>query len=173
MKNQYMESFIPFGIGTSFMLILIVLLGLGALVGYLIGDRPPFNQLGGIGLLTVFLVVFVGPLIYNRTTSRFESGRTVLDKCDGMGLIQGLRGALFRLIVYEDGLEIRAFYHRYFIPYSHINHLDIEEGLLRHRLNIETDLEGLPQYLVANDKKFLALFRLIETKVRTGGAWPA
>ena len=173
MKNQYVESFLPFGIGASFALILGGLLGLGALLGYLIGEQPPFNQLGGIVLLIIFLAVFVGPLIYNKKASSFEHGRTVVDKYDGMGLIQGLRGAFFRLIAYEDGLEIRAFYHCYFIPYNHIRRFDIDEGLLRHRLNIETGLEGVPEYLAASDKKFLNLLRLIETKVQTGGARPA
>ena len=173
MKNQYVESFLPFGIGASFALILGGLLGLGALIGYLIGDQPPFNQLGGIVLLIIFLAVFVGPLIYNKKASNFEPGRTVVDKYDGMGLIQGLRGAFFRLIVYQDGLEIRAFYHCYFIPFSHIRHIEIKESFLSHRLNIETGLEGVPEYLAASDRKFLTVLRLIETKVQTGGARPA
>ncbi len=40
-------------------------------------------------------------------------------------------------LVYEEGFEIRAFYHRYFIPFDNIVSVAIERTLLSNRINIK------------------------------------
>jgi uncharacterized membrane protein len=119
MHREYSDSIFPFGIGASFIISLVGLLLAGSLIGVFLGPllvQKGFEQGGGIILLIIVLVIIVGPIIYNKRISRFEKEKTVLKVIDHFGMIQGLRGAFIRLLLYEEGLEIRAFYHRYFIP---------------------------------------------------------
>ena len=165
MNKKYSDSLIPVGIGTSFFSALVIMLSAGAMVGFLLGDKHNFQQLGGVFLLIIFLVLLVGPILYNRKKSRFEEERSILDIYDGIGIIQGLRGALFRLIIYEEGFEIRAFYHRYYIPFERIKKVSIEEGYINKRLNFVTGIVGAPDYIVSSNKIIQALAFLIEKKV--------
>jgi len=165
-ENKYSDSLIPFGIGTSFFLILVMLLLAGSTVGYFLKDYETFPQSGGIILLIIFVFLLLLPVPYNRRKSPFEKNRVVLGKYDGIGVIQGLRGALFRLIVYEEGIEIRAFYHRYYIPYETIKKVIIEDRYFSKRLTIDTEIAGVPDYIVASDKKFAELAYIIEKKIR-------
>lgn len=167
MGNKYSDALIPFGIGTSFFLLLIILLSAGAGVGYLLKDYPIFPQSGGIILLIIFMVLLLIPVFYNKRKSPFEQNRVVLVKYDGIGTIQGLRGALFRIILYEDGIEVRAFYHRYHIPFDKIQEIHTESGYTSKKLNIVTGIAGVPDYIVSSDKKFWALADQIAARVKT------
>lgn len=128
---------------------------------------------GGIVLLIIFLIVFAGPRVYNSRASRFEKGRAVLDTLDDLGVVQGLRGAFFRLLLYDDGLEIRAFYHRYFIPFAEIDGIALEKGLLHTRLHIATGIAGVPRCVTATDTKLVDLARRIEDGIRSQKALAA
>ncbi len=164
MDKEYSDSSIPMSIGTSFVLALVVMLSAGAAAGFLLKGQDDVPQLGGFVLLLIFMVLIVGPVLYNKKPSRFEKQRSPLFRMDGIGILQGLRGALFRLILYDEGFEIRAFYHRYFIPFAGIKKFSIEKGYVSTRINFETGLAGVPDYLTASDSKFDELARLIEKK---------
>jgi hypothetical protein len=167
MNKEYSDSIIPIGIGASFVSALVMMLSASAIVGFLLREKINFPQLGGVFLLIIFSVLLIGPILYNRKKSRFEQGRSVLNRYDGIGIVQGLRGALFRLLVYEKGIEIRAFYHRYYIPFNKINRASIEEGYFNNRLNIVTGIDGVPDYIVSSGKEFLSLAFLIEKKAKS------
>jgi len=167
MKNKYSDSLVPFGIGTSFFLLLTLLMSAGAGAGYLLRDYPVFLQAGGIILLIIFVTLVLVPVLYNKRKSSFERNRVVLARYDGIGTIQGLRGAMFRIILYEDGIEVRAFYHRYYIPFEKIKKITIVEGHVSKRLEIETGIAGVPDTIVAADKKFWALVDQIAARVKT------
>ena len=165
MDKRYSDSLFPTGIGASFFSALVIMLSAGAIVGFFWGDRHHFEQPGGVFLLTIFLVLLAGPILYNKKKSRFELKRSVLDTHDGIGTIQGLRGAMFRLIIYGEGFEIRAFYHRYYIPFESIEKVSIEKGYISQRLNFMNAIDGAPDYIIASGQKFQDLASLIEKKV--------
>lgn len=167
MNKEYSDSIFPMGLGASFISTLVVMLSASAILGLFLSDKIDFPQLGGVFLLIIFLVLLVGPIFYNRKESRFERERFVLKRHDGIGILQGLRGALFRLLVYEKGIEIRAFYHRYYIPFDRINSASIEEGYFNCRLNIVTGIDGIPDYIVSTGKQFLSLAFLIAEKAKS------
>ena len=157
MDKKYSDSLLPLGIGGSFFAMLVLMLLAGTLVGVLLGDLQEYTQLGGVVLLVIFVVLLIGPMLYNRKRSIFEQERSVIDVFDGFGTLQGLRGAFFRLIIYNEGIEIRAFYHRYFIPFEKIKQVSIEKGLIGHRINFVTEIIGIPDYLASSDQKFQAV----------------
>ncbi|MGD8366115.1 MAG: hypothetical protein PVG78_00620 [Desulfobacterales bacterium] len=176
MNRQYPDSLFPFGIGASFVATLLVLLLGGALAGLVFEPflaRKGFEQGGGILLLVIVLVILVGPIFYNRRMSRFERGRTPLVVIDYLGIIQGLRGAFIRLLLYDEGLEIRAFYHRYYIPFDKIDAVSIERIRIGKRLAIKTPIPGAPKYLTVPEKDLLDLTREIQDKISANKACSA
>ena len=94
--------------------------------------------------------------------SPFQRDKTILITYDGIGTMQGLRGALFRLILYEEGIEIRAFYHRYYIPFEKIKNIVIEKGYISKTFNIDSEIKGVPKTIVSVDKKFWEFAEKIE-----------
>jgi hypothetical protein len=169
MKREYSDSFFPCGIGASFIITLLALMLGGLLLGVFLGpflEQKNFKQGGGIILLVTILVIVVGPIFYNKLVSRFERERTPLKIIDHFGIIQGLRGAFIRLLLYEEGFEIRAFYHRYFIPFDKIDSVSIERILLSNRINIKTTIKGAPEFLTLPDKQQSDLAIIIRNKIR-------
>lgn len=125
------------------------------------------EQGGGIILLISILVLLVGPIFYNKRVSRFERERTPVKTIDHFGIIQGLRGAFIRLLLYDDGLEIRAYYHRYYIPFEKIDGVSIERILLSgRRINIKTIIKGAPGWLTLPDEQLSDLASIIQNKIR-------
>jgi hypothetical protein len=141
----------------------------GALAGVLLGpflEQKNFKQGGGIILLVIILVIVVGPLIYNNRISRFERKRIPLKIIDHFGIIQGLRRVFIRLILYDEGIEIRAFYHRYYIPFEVIDGVSIERMLFCNRINIKTIIASVPRFLTLPDKQLSDLTSIIQNKIR-------
>jgi hypothetical protein len=167
MDKNYSDSLIPLGIGASFFLGLVLLLILGTIAGLILADRVDIQQPGGVTLIAIFLILLIGPMLFIRRPSRFQAGRAVRAQFDGIGTIQGLRGALFRLLVYDDGIEIRAFYHRYYIPFEKIKSVTIEEGYFSKRLSIMSDIVGVPDYIRSAQKEFWPLAAQIEKMVKS------
>lgn len=124
-----------------------------------------FKQGGGIILIIIVLVIIVGPIIYNKKISRFEKERTPLKIIDHFGIIQGLRGTFIRLLLYEEGLEIRAFYHRYYIPFDKIIGVSINKLLFEKRISIKTTITGMPEFLTLPEKKLSDLDSIIQNKI--------
>ncbi len=140
-ETTYKDSPFSFGVGGTFVLLLAVPLGLVAAAA----------GLGGLEYVAyafppVFLVVFCAPIAYNYVSSRFEDGRTRLASYTGGGSIFMFNASwpFFRLLVYEDGVEVRVEYHRFFIPYASMGELPIKAGFFTRGLLIASDLEGVP-----------------------------
>jgi hypothetical protein len=168
MDRDLSDALFPFGIGASFVITLLALMLLGSVVGFLLAPflaQEGFVHGGGIVLLVIFLVTIVFPIAYNRRISRFERQRTPLCTMDHFGTIHGLRGTFIRLLVYDDGLEIRAFYHRYFIPFDRIEDASIERLVFGKRLAIKTSLKGAPEFLALPDKELSDLVSTIKRKL--------
>ena len=116
-------------------------------------------------MLIIFVALLLAPLLYNRMKSPFQQDKTILNTYDGIGTMQGLRGALFRLILYKEGIEIRAFYHRYYIPFKKIKNIVIEKGYISKTFNIDSEIKGVAKYIVSIDKKFWEFAEKIEQKM--------
>jgi len=169
MNREYSDSLFPFGIGASFIITLLALLLGGSLVSIFLEPflvQKGFEQGGGIILLIIILVIVVCPIIYNKRVSCFERQRTPLKIIDHFGIIQGLRGAFIKLLLYEEGLEIRAFYHRYYIPFDKIDSVSIERLLFCKRININTQIKGVPEFLTLPNKQLSELSYIIQNKIR-------
>lgn len=169
MNHKYSDSLFPWGIGSSFVITLLALMLGGVLVGVFLGtylEQKNFKQGGGIILLVMILTIVVGPMIYNKRVSRFEREKNPLEIIDHFGIIQGLRGAFIRLLLYEEGLEIRAFYHRYYIPFKKIDGVSIEKILFCDRITIKSKIDGVPEFLTLPDKKLSDLASIIQNKIR-------
>ena len=166
MNRKYSDSLLPWGIGASFVFTLLALIAAGALAGFVINSYlNNFRQGGGIILLIIILVIVVGPIIYNKKVSRFEIERTPLKIIDHFGVIQGLRGAFIRLIVYDGGIEIRAFYHRYLIPFKMIESVSIERIFFCNGISIKTQIEGVPGFLTLPDEQLSDMASIIQNKI--------
>jgi hypothetical protein len=166
MKTKYSDSLIPLGIGTSFISLLIAILSIGAITGLYFEGKHSIKQLGGVPLLFAFLTLLVGPLLYNRKRSRFEKENKIDDTFEVFGTIQGLRGTFITFLIYEEGIEIRAFYHRYYLPFKDIISISTDEGCISTRLNIVTEIDGVPEYIVSSGKQFLYLVSCIKRKFK-------
>lgn len=168
-NRENIDSVFPWGIGVSFIVTLLALMLGGVSVGVFLRPflkQKNFEQGGGIILLVIIIAIMVGPMIYNKRISRFERQRAPLETVDYFGLIQGLRGAFIRLLIYEEGLEIRAFYHRYYIPFDKIEGVSIESILFSDRINIETAIRGVPEFLTLPDSRQSDLASIIQNKIR-------
>ena len=168
MNQKYSDSMFPWGIGASFVISFITLMLLGVFGGVFWGSYIESNgikQGGGLILLVAILVILVGPMIDNKRVSRFERGKKPIEIIDHFGIIQGLRGAFIRLLMYDDGIEIRAFYHRYYIPFVKINGVSIEKLLFSNRINIKTKIDGVPEFMTLPDKQLSDLASIIENKI--------
>jgi len=166
MNRKYSDSLFPWGIGASFVIFLLALIAGGFLAGtFLDPYLKNFKQGGGIILLVIILVIVVGPLLYNKKASRFERERTPLKIIDHFGVIQGLRGASIRLLLYDEGVEIRAFYHRYYIPFEMIEGVSIERIFFCKGISIKTTIKDMPGFLTLPDKDLSDLFKAIQNKL--------
>jgi hypothetical protein len=118
---------------------------------------PVFALLFG----AMFLVLFVGPALYNRKPSSFEQARTVLASYTGGGSLMLFNGSwpFFRLLVYDDGVEVRVMFHRFFIPYDKME--DLPDKIRFFSLGgilFKSDLPGVPsriRFHGRNSKKIL------------------
>jgi hypothetical protein len=99
----------------------------------------------------VFPLSLLGPILYNRKTTPFEQIRKPIQTVTGGGRVSQFRGSnwpFYRLLVYSDGLEIRAFFHAFFIPYDEITDIDVIRSaipLATPSLSVECDLPGVPR----------------------------
>ena len=115
-------------------------------------------------ILVIYLALFISlsealPFIYNLVSSPLERDRNIIRTFIGGGYPpQHYRGSvswpLHRLLVYEDGLEIRVKFHCFFIPFDKMIKLSMvwpTDGMVMKRdtrLKIESDLPGVPKRLI-------------------------
>ena len=96
--------------------------------------------------LPAFFIMFFGPIIYNTFPSSFQKERSIVRSFTGGGSISLFHGywPFFKLMVYHDGLEVRAMFHRYFIPYENMDDIPGKVGFFNRGLLIKSNLPDVP-----------------------------
>jgi hypothetical protein len=140
-QDNYCHALLPFGVHTTFFVVLATGMVLIILVGHFVE---------GIGMhgvfLPMFLVIFFGPILYNYIPSPFQKQRRAVNVATGGGSIFLLNGSwpFFRLLIYPDGIEIRFFLHAWFIPYTRLESVTLNRSFLTKALLIRSDLPKVP-----------------------------
>jgi len=139
--HTYKDALFPFGIGGTFVLLVGGLLITVFTVGKYLGE-----SMMSVIFLAGFAFAFFGPMIYNRLPSPFEKNRQFIASYTGGGSVLLFHGTwpFFRLIVYEDGLEVRVMFHRFFIPYEHMEDIPEKVGFFSRGILIKSNLPGVP-----------------------------
>ncbi len=139
----YKDALLPFGVIGTFALMLAAAMGILFLAMKAV---PP--QVMPLVFFPVFLTLFFGPALYNRMQSPFElqAGRKLIESCTGGGSIFLFNGSwpFFRLLVYQDGIELRVMLHRFFIPYDKLQDVPESGGFFSRGLLLRSDLPGVP-----------------------------
>lgn len=140
---KFKDSPAPFGIfGTLFLLIAILLCIIMIALKYMGPQAMSFI------FFPMFLLAFIGPALYNRAQSPFEieRGRTFIASYTGGGSIFLFGGSwpFFRLLVYQDGVEIRVMFQRYFIPYDKMDDIPDKIGFFNRGILFKSNLADVP-----------------------------
>ena len=140
-QDRYCHALLPFGVHLTF----FAVLGGGMLAAFLVSHFVEGIEMHGL-FLPVFLVIFVGPILFNYIPSPFQKQRKVLAQVTGGGSIYMLNGTwpFFRLLIYADGIEIRFFLHAWFIPYTRLESISLNRLFLSRALLICSDLPRVP-----------------------------
>ncbi len=149
-SDEHQYWFSPFGVNdTKHVLFVVVLIWVAITyaVSYVIGERiAGVVGVGGFGFL------LLAPGLYSGIRSPFEERRKLVSSFAGLGWFsttpyQWLRECVpfMRILIYEDGVEVRANFCCYFIPYNLMIRRGPKTGWLRVRgLSIESELPGVP-----------------------------
>jgi hypothetical protein len=140
-QTKYRDALLPFGIFGTFAFIAGIPLLLIFILERYFGPWV-FPYL----FMPTFVLIFFGPLVYNYIPSRFQRERRVAASYTGGGSILLFHGSwpFFRLMVYEDGVEVRVEFHRFFIPYNKMGDLPNKIGFFSRGVLIRSDLPGVP-----------------------------
>lgn len=140
-QTKYKDALFPFGIlGTFALLIAVPLISFFAIERF---GGP--NQMAFMFMPT-FLFIFLAPVAYNFFPSSFQKQRTPIASFTGGGSVFLFNGTwpFFRLIVYNDGLEIRVMFHRFFIPYDKMEDIPEKVGFFNRGILIKSNLPDVP-----------------------------
>ena len=140
-RETYKEALLPYGIFGTFALLIAVPLVLFFMAEKFLGPQrlaPMF--------FPVFLCIFFGPVLYNFLPSSFERERSRVAAHTGGGSIFLFSGSwpFFRLLIYDDGVEIRVMLHRFFIPYDKLEDLPSKVGFFSLGIRFTSNLPGVP-----------------------------
>ncbi|HTP66767.1 MAG TPA: hypothetical protein VMJ66_15350, partial [Geobacteraceae bacterium] len=140
-ETRYKDSPFPFGIMGTFPLLIAV-----PLLLIFVMQKYGGPESAGAVFPFVFLFIFVGPAVFNYLASPFQNNRRVVTTFTGGGSIFLFSGSwpFFRLIVYEDALEVRVMFHRFLIPYEKMADLPGKIGFFSTGILIRSDLPGVP-----------------------------
>jgi hypothetical protein len=140
-ETRYKDSPFPFGIMGTFPLIIAV-----PLLTMFLGER--FVGPEGIALMfpVMFGFIFLGPAIFNYLSSPFQENRKLVTAYTGGGSIYLFHGSwpFFRLMVYDDALEVRVMFHRFLIPYEKMEDIPGKIGFFSTGILIKSDLPDVP-----------------------------
>jgi hypothetical protein len=94
----------------------------------------------------VFLFIFLVPTLFNYFPSPFRQNRKLVAAFTGGGSIFLFHGSwpFFRLMVYEDALEVRVEFHRFLIPYEKMEDIPGKVGFFSLGMEIRSDLPDVP-----------------------------
>ncbi|KPA13181.1 membrane protein [Candidatus Magnetomorum sp. HK-1] len=138
---KYKEALIPFGVlGIFALLIAIPLLSFFAIDMF----DDPSKMIPNF--MATFVFIFFALVAYNFIPSTFQKQRKTIESFTGEGSIFLFNGTwpFFRLLVYEDGIEIRVMLHRFFVPYDKMEDIPEKVGFFSRGILIKTELPGVP-----------------------------
>lgn len=164
MEKQYKEALFPFGVLGTFALLLAV-----PLAGIMLAEKYAGPEVIPFLFFPLFLLVFVGPALYNRSESSFEKERTPVATYTGGGSMFLFNGSwpFFRLLVYADGVEIRVMFHRFFIPYDEMADLPEKIGFFSMGILFKSKLPDVPssiRFYGSRSKKILEMVKAQRAK---------
>lgn len=138
---QYHHSPLPFGMFGTFMVMSVSMF-------IVVGISSRFLEKGYTEflLLPLFVIAFVLPIYYNTRPSVFEKEHVLIESWVGGGSMMWFYGQwpLFKLLVYKDGLEVRVYFHCYFIPYDKMDEPSEESAFFNVGVLIKSDLPEVP-----------------------------
>jgi hypothetical protein len=137
----YKDSFFPFGVFGTFAILFAV-----AMLILFVAERYVDPELMSVIFTVFFLFIFLGPTAYNYIASPFQNDRDLMASFTGGGSIYFFSGSwpFFRLLIYNDGLEVRVMFHRFFIPYDKMDAPPKKARFFFWGLLIRSDLPGVP-----------------------------
>jgi hypothetical protein len=140
-RQKHKDSPSPFGVAGTFALLIAV-----PLFTIMIAQKYAGPEAIPFFFLSAFLLIFVGPALYNQVPSPFENERNPAASYTGGGSMLLFSGSwpFFRLLVYHDGVEIRAMFHRYFIPYDKMDDLPDKIGFFNRGILFKSNLPDVP-----------------------------
>jgi len=139
--TKFHDSPFPFGLAVTFPL----LIGSFMLV-MAVSERFLRKESFFVIFPVLFLFLFIGPTIFNYLSSPFQAERTLIASFTGGGSIYLFHGSVpfFRLLVYNNALEVRVMFHRYLVPYDKMDAPPDKIGFFSSGLLIKSDLPGVP-----------------------------
>ncbi len=137
----YKDSPMPFGILGTFLL----LIGPPMLLVIAV-QRYAGLEAMGVMIPFVVLIIFTVPPIFNYLPSPFQQHRKLIASFTGGGSIYLFNGSwpFFRVMVYEDALEVRFMLHRFLIPYDRMDDIPDTVGFFSTGILIRSDLPDVP-----------------------------
>jgi hypothetical protein len=157
--GTYVDS--PLKIGLFFSMT-IYIIGAIALIKYLLekaGGRDKMPLMFPILFMVFFFFV---PILSNSKKSIFEKTKKPIEAFKGLGTV-GSVSAFLKLIIYDDAIEVRVFFHSYLIPYNKMEKISHTVGTLLGELCIRSNLPRVPKKIVFMGLRADALARIIET----------
>jgi len=141
LETSYKDSPLPFGIVGTFVPMVATLV-----LGAFVVQKYAGVEMMGMYFMSVFLFVFIGPVIYNFRTSPFQRNRKFITAYTGGGSIFLFHGSwpFFRLLVYQDALEVRVMFHRFLVPFDRMEDIPENIGFFSSGLLIKSDLPEVP-----------------------------
>jgi hypothetical protein len=139
--TKFHDSPFPFGLSVTFPLLIGSFLLIGFLADKLFGQAAFAVVFPGL-----FLFLFIGPAIFNYLPSPFQAGKPLIASFTGGGSIYLFSGSVpfFRLMVYDNALEVRVMFNRYLVPYDKMEDPPEKIGFFTSGLLIKSDLPGVP-----------------------------
>jgi len=139
--TSYKDSPFPFGIMGTFPLLIAV-----PLLVMFTGQKYLGPESIALMFPVVFIFIFLGPAIFNYLSSPFQENRKLVTAFTGGGSIFLFSGSwpFFRLMVYNDALEVRVMFHRYLIPYEKMDDIPNKIGFFSTGILIKSDLPDVP-----------------------------
>ena len=139
--TKFHDSPFPFGLSITFPLMI------GSFMVLMILSEKFFGKDSFLVISPgLFLFLFIGPSVFNYLSSPFQAERTLITSFTGGGSIYLFHGSVpfFRLLVYNNALEVRVMFHRYLIPYDKMEAPPDKIGFFTSGLLIKSDLPGVP-----------------------------
>jgi hypothetical protein len=139
--TKFHDSPFPFGLSVTFPL----LIGSFLLIGFL-ADKLFGHDSFAVVFPGMFLFLFIGPAVFNFLPSPFSAERTLVASFTGGGSIYLFSGSVpfFRLLVYDDALEVRVMFQRYLVPYDKMEAPPEKIGFFTSGVLIKSDLPDVP-----------------------------